>query len=324
MIDRLKPDLIIQQNDMHFFENEIVNQAKKRNISTLLIQWAFTGPEKDYFENKVKKKLFNKNSNPLKFKIKEVTASINNFLNSLLGLTFTNKLSIAQGDSDKVSVINKFTKDLLIKQGVDSNKIIITGHLDYDPAIMNRRKKERNKIFKILYISQPFYGKDLKRIKFDQQMKYIRKLYSYIDKVFRNYCFYIKLHPAENIEDYISMKKISNIKIKTDFDKDIQIANADLIITSHSTSLIMCVISSNKPILTLNILNIPEADRGYKRIGLDDQIIKNWDELEVALKKASDNPAGFIREANKYLLITDGKCRKRIINLITKMVENEF
>lgn len=323
MLDTLKPDLIIQTNDMYFFQNEIVNQAKKRNISTLVIQWAFTGPERIYIDSKNRNKPSNeKDGEKIKAKLKKIIISKNKIFNKFLRLEYNNKLSIAQGDSDRVSVINEYSRDLLIKQGVDKEKIVITGHLDFDNKSEGGEnlKGIKNEKTKILYISQPFYGKDLERITLNQQIEYIKKIYNYVDTLFDKYCFYIKLHPAEDKKDYYQLRKMKNLRIKTNFDSEIQIINADLVISSHST-LLMSAISFKKPIITLNILKIPESESGLKRMGIDDNIIYDWKELEKALRAFIKNPKKYIRKPNQYLLVTDGKCKKRMIGLITEMMK---
>lgn len=323
MLEKLKPDMIIQQNDMHFYQNEIVHQAKIRKIPTLAIQWAFTAPEDAYTNSKQNNQIFNGKTNQIKYVIKQNILSINKVINKLSSLDYKNKLSIAQGGSNRVAVVNKYSKDLLIKQGVKKNKIIVTGHLDFDNAVANIPKNEieNSKYLKILFISQPFYTKDLKRITIDEQIDYIKKIYLAFDKELNNFKFYLKLHPAEKIESYSSLNKLPNLIVKENFDNEISINVSNLVISSHS-SLLMSAVVAKKPILTLNILKIKETKNALKVMKIDDNIINSWDELNEFLKLYKQNPKQFIRKINHDFLITDGLCKKRTIDLILGMIHN--
>jgi hypothetical protein len=86
----------------------------------------------------------------------------------------------------------------------------------------------------------------------------------------------------------------------------------------------MSAISSKRPILTLNILNISETNRGFKRMGLDDQIIYSWEDFKKSLKIALKDTKKFVKKPDENLLITDGKCKERIIKLISEMAENDY
>jgi hypothetical protein len=323
MLDKLKPDMVIQTNDMHFFQNEIVHQAKERKIPTLAIQWAFTAPEELHMRSKQRNQnLDGTTVSKIEKVIKENIFYINKIVNKLLGLEYGDKLSIAQGDSDKVAVINEYSKDLLIKQGVNKEKIVITGHLDFDNAVANTQSNTVTKSdnIKILYISQPFYVKDLKRVTLTEQIEYVKKIYSSVDNLFDNYRLYLKLHPAECIEDYSSLNDLPNLVLKENFDKEISINNSDLVISSSST-LVMSAISAKKPVITLNILNIPEVEDGLIIMGIEDQIVNSWEHLHQYLQLFKENPKRLIRKINPYFLLTDGLCKRRTIDLILGMIQ---
>ncbi|MFC2034055.1 hypothetical protein ACFLTT_01440 [Chloroflexota bacterium] len=325
MLDKLKPDIVIQTDDMHFFQNEIVHRARDRNIPTLVIQWALTMPEEIHVRSKERNRSLKKATESKVGKIiKGTILYINRIINKLLGLDYGNKLSIAQGDSDKVAVINEYSKDLFIKQGVNEEKIAVTGHFELDSAVAALRKNPVRKLdtVKILYISDPFYTKDLKRITLIEQLEYVKKVYSSAGSLLGNYCFYLKLHPAEYVEDYSEFKDLPNLVLKENFDTEISINNSDLIICSAST-LLMSAVAAGKPIVTLNILNIPEVKEILEVMGIDDQIVVSWESLNQIMQLFKENPEKLVRKINPYFLLNNGQCKRRAVDLILEMMQNE-
>jgi len=326
MLDNLNPDMVIQTDDMHFYQNEIVHRAQDRNIPTMVIQWALTAPEEVQMRSKQRNRSFNKltGSKIEKF-IKGAILYINRTVNKLSGLEYGNKLSIAQGDSNKVAVINEYSKDLLIKQGVNKEKIVIIGHIDFDNAVATTQKNKVRKsdTMKVLHISDPFYTKDLKRITLTEQIEYIKKVYSSVNNLFGDYRFYLKLHPSENIEDYSGLNDLPNLVLKEKFDEEISINNSDLIICSAST-LLMSAIAARKPIITLNILNISEVKEVLMIMGIDDQIVDSWELLRQTLQLFKENPERLVRKIDPYFLLTDGLCKRRAIDLILGMMQSGY
>ena len=153
----------------------------------------------------------------------------------------------------------------------------------------------------------------------DEQIEYVKKVYSSVNSLFGNYRFYLKLHPAEYIEDYSGLNDLPNIVLKENFDKEISINNSDLIICPAST-LLMSAVAARKPVITLNILNIPEVKEALTIMGIDDQIVNSWERLHQTLQLFKENPKRIVRKINPYFLLTDGLCKRRTIDLILGMM----
>ena len=105
------------------------------------------------------------------------------------------------------------------------------------------------------------------------------------------------------------------------FDEEININNSDLILCSAST-LLMSAVAAGKPIITLNILNIPEVKEALTIMGIEDQIVDSWERLHQTLQLFKENPERLVRKINPYFLLTDGLCKRRMIDLILGMMQN--
>ncbi|MBD3211016.1 MAG: hypothetical protein GF311_00270, partial [Candidatus Lokiarchaeota archaeon] len=196
----IKPKLIIQPNDAHFYNDTIVKMAKEIDIPILVLQWAATAPEDIYIKIKEIKALEPNNRKTILEKLKDHFMSIFKFLvhnpiENLLRLNINHKISLGQGNSDKVGVINEYTKNLLFKQGVDEKKIIVVGSLNFDDIIkisyqtqkvkeLERKLDKKNDMVIITYFSQPFYKKDLNFLTLEEQLVHLNKIYDFLNNFY--------------------------------------------------------------------------------------------------------------------------------------------
>lgn len=333
----IKPKLVIQTNDMHVFNDIIVKVAKKFKIMTLVLGWAITAPEEKYFEKREREysKLIKKRSgfqNLVDKFLKIFLRIINTPLYLFFNVYSNHKMSFSQGNSDIVAVINRFTKNLLVKQGVDENKIRIVGSLHYDDSLNSIKKKSPIIIKKklnlntndvvITYFSQPFYTKDIKILSFEEQLEYVKLIINKVDRFYKeikkSYIFLFKLHPAENKKDYNIFLNKDNVKIFTETDNTDLILVSDVCISQHS-SVIQSVIVMKKPILSLNILGLDIIREGAKVLGISN-CINTWDEFIENLKLFERNNYSVLNNIIYDRVILDGKCYTRIINLIKNMI----
>ncbi|MHA1438601.1 MAG: hypothetical protein ACTSPD_13595 [Promethearchaeota archaeon] len=238
LFKKCKPKLVIQTNDSHPFNDVIVKVAKKFKILTLVLGWAVTGPEKlDFRNKKIKKDKILENSSIFRFIINKVfiiyLKLVHSLFHKFFGVYSNHKLSLAQGDSDIVGVINEFTKRLLIKQGIAPKKIRVVGHLHFDYALNFLKNHSAEKFREkynldgsqkaIVYFSQPFYTKDINILTFQEQLDYLKRLINNIENYYKQrkkkYHLFIKLHPVENIDAYKELHNNDNVTI---------ISNADI------------------------------------------------------------------------------------------------
>ncbi|MFX0141421.1 MAG: CDP-glycerol glycerophosphotransferase family protein [Candidatus Hodarchaeota archaeon] len=335
-IKKWKPKLVLQTNDMHVYNDIIVKVAKRFKILTLVLPWATTTPEEYNFKlRQIKEyKYLSKLSKTQIIKMNfynNIFKIINYPIFIIMGVYSNHKLSLGQGDSDLVGVINKYSKNLLIKQGVNEKKIKILGLLHFDDtlnaknqSIANLRKKFKLKESEvsIVYFSQPFYKKDLSFLTLEAQLNFLENLIAIISEFYKekrkNYKLFIKLHPAEELNDYERFSNMNDIQIIKDADNIELILASDFCISFMST-VILSVIALEKPILSLNILGLEAIEIGAKVAGVK-ECINTWDELKINLDKLEDCEYSTLDNVDYDMLILDGKCYYRTINLIKNMV----
>lgn len=332
-----EPKLILQPNDMRIYNDIIVKVAKEHNVITLALQWAITLPEKVYFENRQKKlnQLYlNKSIYKIiiiKF-INKILKIIHYPLNHFFRVNSNHKLSLGQGDSDYIGVINNYTKNLLITQGVSKDKIRVLGSFHYDDALNIKREFKKpikksddggkSKV-QILFISQPFYKKDITFLSLEKQLKYIKDLIVNLDNFFENlnkkYILLIKLHPVENIKDYEDLLKHKNIKLISIADNNELILSSDFCISQYST-VMQSVIILRKPLLSLNILGLKEIKIGSKVLGVK-KCINTWEELHYFLNQLEEKDYNYFDNINYDRVLMDGNCYNRVVNFIFDLVK---
>ncbi|MCF2141417.1 MAG: UDP-N-acetylglucosamine 2-epimerase [Candidatus Lokiarchaeota archaeon] len=333
ILQKNNPNLIIQTNDTNLINNVIVSTAKKKNILTLVIQWAQTAPE-DYY---LKLKSLNTNHKELTKKT-HITHwflhKLTNFMLKISQIPKFNKKSLAQGNSDYVFVINDYTKKLLIKQGVKKEKIYISGSTAYDDALsINLPKREEikkkiginNNNITILFISQPFYVKDIRIMKKEKQIQYIKDIIVFFNNFYqtqnKEVNIILKLHPVELKKDYIELTdSCKNILILSDFNNLELIKISDLCV-GFSSTLLQSVIIMKKPILCLNM--IPELKfiiETQSKISGITQDIKSWNELSKTLKILEENGYQQLDNVNMKNFVLDQKVYLRLETWIHELL----
>ncbi|MFX1391960.1 MAG: CDP-glycerol glycerophosphotransferase family protein [Promethearchaeota archaeon] len=335
-IKKWNPKLILQPDDMHFINDIIVKVARKSKIMTMVLQWATSTPEeytlKQHKDKELRALRGMTKSEIIRMNIFTKILKIVNYpFYRILGVYTNHKLSFGQGDSDVVGVINIYSKNLFIKQGVNGKKIRVLGLLDYDDALKDKNKPISDLINKynlrkaeviIVYFSQPFYKKDFLYFTLEKQLEFLEDLIKFLDKFYtnigKNYNFFIKLHPIEKLKDYERFMNKKNIIVIEKGDNNELILLSDYCISFMST-VILSIILLQKPILSLNFFDLEDIEIGAKVVGIE-KCINSWDEFKLYLKQLENNNYSILNNVNNDMIINDGKCYYRIINLIKKMV----
>lgn len=333
LFKRIKPSLVIQTNDAHDFNNIVVTVAKDLHIPSLAIQWAQTAPELYYIKLKTQNR---SGHNRNKF-IKYTTPLINliyRFHVIFSKIPLIKKKSLGQGFSDYIFVINQYTKLLLKKQGVNESKIYIAGSIAYDDAlsssfrpdieIKTQLQIDDDKIT-ILYISQPFYKKDIRILSKSKQLKLVHKILENVIKFYnsikKDFNFIIKLHPIESEEDYLHLTKdFKSLKIIKDFNNAELIKISDFCI-GYSSTLLQSVIIMKKPVLSLNL--IPELksviEIGSQISGIAHNI-QSWSEFQENLQALEINGYQPLDNVNRKNFVLDKKVYFRMETWISELI----
>ena len=235
---------------------------------------------------------------------------------------------------DKTAVYGNYYKELLTKVIIyPENSVVVTGQPRYDilaDADKIYSKEEFLSKFKInpnhkfvLWTTQ-CHG-----ISREENIKNFKAVFRTMQNL-EDVTLIIKQHPNEGkrytkmIKDCLTNYKIDAVVTQKSSDTYEQIFVCDLMITRHSTTA-MEAVALNKPVIVLNLSREPDTVE-YVKEGVALGVYKGEDlkpAIEKLLKDDSElakNRRGYIE---KYLYKIDGKATERVVNLITKMIEEK-
>ncbi len=234
----------------------------------------------------------------------------------------------------KIAVTGEYVKNVLIKQGVPNNRLVLTGQPRFDRLVnetfdtnLFRLILKIPKDKKIVTLcTQPFV--EYKMWTPETRKQFLSFVYKSI-KELPNYQFVIKLHPIDIFEDYKKVLSDIDANHKILLYKEIDlyrlISISDIVMTVNSTVALEAMII-NKPVIIIDFYN-QSSDMPYVTSGavsvvcspksLTDQIKRLSDEKErnIALKLQD----AFIYE---HAYKTDGRASQRVVDLIVQMVAN--
>lgn len=243
--------------------------------------------------------------------------------------------------ASKIAATGFYDKELMIQNGADEKRIVITGNPRFDKIVdnrdgyMNKSKicdifaiPETNRIILLLtpcLVPQGIWNEG-KRREFSHS---VLEAFKAIKNSDSRLTLIVKVHPLEEIADY--EKYLESNEERTDeviLCKDVDvyglIGASDLVISAYSTTILEAAIM-NKPVILLNLFNDPEyapyvsegaAVGVYNKVGLLQEMRKGlYDEgARDKLSKARDECV------YKHAYVQDGKASERIADLIIQMV----
>ena len=326
--------LVLLTVDTGSYFDIIVQATQKLQILTFLLQCATTLPH--YILKYNRKILFIKKKKllyRLRNKIIDGYAKVVNYPFYYL-FKVKSKIknpSFAKGKANIVGVINEYSKQLFIKQGVDGKKIKVVGSMHYDDALKMvnknyneiKQKLQINDVERVIvYFSQPFYKKDVYLLTFKEQLEYLREIVDSLDKFYikknKSYKLFIKLHPSEDINDYIHSIHNDNVIFMDDVDNNELILVSDLFISQHSTT-IQSAIAMNKPVISLNILKLSTIKIGSNSAGIT-KTVNSWEDFTEILEILEKNNYRQLDNVNYDRILLDGRSYQRIITIIRKLI----
>jgi UDP-N-acetylglucosamine 2-epimerase len=175
LFDAHSPRVVVLGVDNELISVLFIKEAAKRNIKSVIIQEGSSRPD------------------AVNVKMKTPRAYAEEMLRLVFGIHLGYKLHGTLNLFDKYFVAGQLTKETLIKRGVPSEKIVVTGQPKYDPflkeAISNRNVEEENRTF--LFAAGFHIIKDQANIEFLKTL-----IYSTADLGVR---LIIKLHPRSSV-----------------------------------------------------------------------------------------------------------------------------
>jgi len=230
---------------------------------------------------------------------------------------------------DKIAVTSEFDRNILIKCGVNKNKIVVTGRTAHDALVRAKEHFNKDEICNklsldprkkiIVFTTQPLPRRENEAL-----------VHSICEatKQFSDLQFVIKVHPAElSLSMYKRIAK--NVGVNALITRDANIYEVlyicDIVITGFSTTALDAMIL-DKPVITVNLTGLPDPIPYAKKgaaIGVCGE-----KHLVEAIKTGlyNENAREKLREArekflNEHAYKVDGKATERVAELVELMIQ---
>lgn len=230
-----------------------------------------------------------------------------------------------------IATFSKYYKQMLIKQKVPPDRIIVTGPLIFDdiyPFLKYNQQQKANNQTKILILTVPFVEQSY--FSKEKHANYIKMIIQEIQNI-PNAKIMIKLHPLEkNLKDYQKIIRLSkNVQVlqKTGASFLYQLISESDIIINFSSTVALESIILNKPVIT--ILS-KEFTNPFNTLISESKAtieLKKLEELTPAIKKLIFDKKLQQELYKKRLIFTqklcgllDGKAAERVAEFVRKKI----
>lgn len=327
------PDIICVGNDIDHIPGMFVEYANRMNIPTLLVQDGVLFSRKSVFGRyKGLERLKVMFRHFIKFMKTEYTLQQKTYI--LSNRILNGKKIYGHGNCLKIAVMGKFTKNLLVNEGMDPKCIVVTGQPRLDDIL--NKEHDKKEIYRrldiplkkgiITLLTQPFleYG----FWDYCKKYKFILNVVDEINKLEINSIqLVIKLHPREDISGYEEILK--KVKKKPILCKNIdlyELINASKIVVTVSSTTALEAMILSKPVIIVDLFNeypsIPYTEsRAAIEVRKKENFLKAIEDIlykEEVQKELTEAREKFIY---KHCYKIDGKAAERVSNLIFQMIE---
>ena len=278
-----KIDIVLTGGD-NFVERFFIDKLNILSTYIIIDGLGFRAPNfSDFFKKMISKPTLKGFFWSLKFKFKK------NLLNFFLKIRRSYLVPGYPGMSNSklIFVPGKWSKKMLIKDGIAKKKIISSGCPNYKELIKIKNIKiKRNGNISCSYMTGAYKSHGLN----DLYLREIRLLLAAkksLDKNNYNIDFKIKLHPNDNEGDFKNL----GFEFSTNNLNDVYKTNDYVITFTTSTTLIESIYKNCIPVVILDGL---EKSLGYDWIGLKDNIyggflIEKYDDFDKFFAQAKDD-----------------------------------
>lgn len=328
LVSRLSPvQAMVCAVESHVLEYAVISVLNRRNINTIVLQWAQT-VSKEYYQS-IGEKGKRKNV------ISTVKDCIRIHIKRLVEKIFRVKFAQSYGDGDAkyFAVMGKYYKEMFFKQGVSEDKLIVTGHPEHD-RLFELSRSVNNPDFRRttlesfgLDVAKPLwilareaivYFKLVGREKDEQDICTVLEILSKYDPQVQ---IILKLHPrdAEEYYDFVRQKFPHVILIK-ECDLYSLISACDLYISQISNTM-MWAIALDKPVISYDFNSQPywhyfRDKEGIIKVDSPEELAKQI--ITVKEKGLSAQNCQKHQIAKQKYMTLDGKASERIAELIMK------
>lgn len=340
-----QPSCIVLRGDRHIgYETSFIKIAKSLKIPTIIIPHAISDPDctaleryrsnyflSDYSTNKIFNKMiliffpkwfYNFNGKYILHMQSEKCLAA-----KIHGIMPKNIWSLGGGQSDIIACEGSFMYEQMMKQGVSSQKLVITGKASNDKVCRSYGNKKIKKSIRTTYNLKETDFVVLLAMPNHFEHKYLKKydhflLLEDIAKIIcqkNNIKIIVSLHPKSSKNDYEDFaKKHSMIIASHPYNELLTVADI-YIATLSSTIMLSC--SLKVPTIVENFM-VPVNDKLYKNIPYLHiaNSIQEFRSQYLELIHKDKNTKEFI-DKSKLPTIVDGKSTLRIKSLIENMIK---
>jgi len=332
-----KPDIVIVGNDIDPLTSSFVKAANFMGIPTLLIQdGAISRRTFERFINltyiqRIFFRLIREKGRGYVLK-----RGIQRAARRMMGKPETTVYG--SGECAKMAVWGIFTKKMFVGDGIDSEKVVVTGNPRLDAARRKKldkceinRKLRLEKGEKIVVLATSglveaglWTGKEMRAL--------VRAVSDAVGQL-PNIRLVIKPHPRESIQEFQKylLPKVAGVIVVKDVDLYSLINACELLMTEVSTTALEAI-AFNKPVLILNFTGKPYPSKPYPEAYVRGGValeVKETGDLMRKIRQVLQNPEvgrklaknrlGFVHE---HLFKLDGLTQRRVAGLIKQMIKS--
>lgn len=346
ILEKENPNVLVTSNDNSFIERLFISKANSMCIPTLLVQDGILSNWIDdvdfqmdilntikfycYLPIRAIRFIFKRNNhfkyaNSWGYKIEA----------GLLQLRYEKpgeNFNYGAGETTKIAVFGDYTKKLLISEGVDPERVVVTGSPKFDDLfycrsdnykanLLNEFNIKNKKI--VLLFTQYFVEKGKWTPK--QRIYFITQIYRALEKL-EDVQLIIKIHPKEDEKVYKTIlddAKISDVIIVKNYPINILLTACDMTLGIYSTTLLEAMILE-KPVIMINLFDQAESEKVYGNSGA--AVVTSDEQLYPTLKTVLFDQKvrnEMLRKNKEFIAkriyITNYKASKKIADLIIDM-----
>jgi hypothetical protein len=231
---------------------------------------------------------------------------------------------------DEIAVTGKFAEDILIKCGVDKNRLTVTGRPTYDAMVRAEEHFDKDNICNKLGLNPEkkiavFTTQPLSPWESEAMVYAICKAV----KEFSGLQFVVKVHPSE-LDLSIYQRVTGDIGVDALITRDANIYEvlyvSDIVITGFSTTALDAMIL-DKPVITVNLTGL-EDPLPFAESGAAVGVYEEKDLIPAIKRGLYEEDAGEkLREArekfvHEHSYKKDGKSTERVVKLIENMTKD--
>jgi hypothetical protein len=218
----------------------------------------------------------------------------------------------------------------LLDAGFKKSSLVVVGNPLYDSIFQKfkniKSKNERDEKIRVLLLTVNMYGYEHTWVKTKKELM-TKKIISEISKE-KNISLTIKIHPSgETMSEYESMIKSSNMNISIQQKGDIAkfIQNADVIISSSTSTALVCSLLANKPIIIHNCFELDKDEFLERELALECKDLKNIiPSIHQIMKSNIATNEKLDKFVNDVLFKSDGHTIERISNSIINFLDKNI